>query len=138
MAIDISDALLADGNPATEHSLVSGLAVQPGPIQVTEIHTDETRPLAATIIADDESSVFPGTPMGAPTGTGTPADPFEWGFTWEFIPDLGCDAVLRIESIVPGEIGTTVNVALDILTSFEEDPGLEIIQVGGGVLAGPP
>jgi len=124
LRIDTSAATITD--TAGTRPLVSSLGVTPGPVTVDGIRTDSDCPLEATFIPDDEALTFPG------NGTRTGSSPnFVWKFVWDNLPELGSNAVLRIEEMclvdatgtAPlGFSGSTIIFTVHIFDSFDEDP----------------
>jgi hypothetical protein len=121
--IDISAATITDSQGT--RPLANGLGITPGDVTVAGIVTDQDCPLSAVFIPDDEAVTYPG------TGTRTGAGPFTWTFTWTGLPELGSNAVLRIEELclqdetgnAPlGFSGGTVTITVHIFDSFDEDP----------------
>jgi hypothetical protein len=122
--LDISGATITDGTLATR-PLANGLGVTVGDITVTGVVTDQDCPLSAVFIPDDEAITYPG------TATRTGAGPYTWTFTWTALPELGSNAVLRIEELcyqdeggnTPlGFSGGTVTFTVHIFETFDEDP----------------
>jgi hypothetical protein len=124
LRIDTSAATITD--TAGTRPLVTGLGVAPGPVSVNGVRTDSDCPVEATFIPDDEAQTFPG------NGTRTGSSPnFVWSFTWDNLPELGSNAVLRIEemclvdatgSAPLGFSGSTIIFTVHIFDSFDEDP----------------
>jgi hypothetical protein len=126
--IGTADAKLYDGSgmPQTEHDLISGMAVVPGKVVITEVTTTNTvYPMAATMISEDESQVVPG--AANLTDAGSPA---KWSFTWDDLPELGCDAILRLEELAATEAstdrvpfgfrGATLTLTLNVVSDVDD------------------
>jgi len=131
LRINVSNATIAD-NVGTR-PLANGLGITPPPIPpggtitVTGIVQEVADcPMSAVIIPDDESVTYPGVATRAGSSL-----PFTWTFTWTDLPELGSNAVLRIEemcfqdgtaSAPLGFSGATVTFTVHIFDTFDEDP----------------
>ena len=119
--IDTSSATLTDG--AGTHPLLSGMHVTPGNVEVKSVKTTNAdAQMAATMISDDESHAIPGAADSPSAGV--------WNFTWGDLPELGCDAVLRLEELItipPGDMvpigfgGAVVTLTVHVLREFNEE-----------------
>jgi hypothetical protein len=118
--IDTSEAVLSDPLP---HALLSGMHVTPGKVVIEKVKTTNTDfPMAATMISDDESQVIPAAAESPGGGV--------WKFTWADLPELGCDAVLRLEELITipagdhtplGFAGAVVTLTVHVLKEFTEE-----------------
>jgi hypothetical protein len=128
--IGIGEAQVKEGSSTTMANLVAGMGIDPGLVEIIGVTTNEAYPMTATMISDDESQVVP----GAGTVTGPVQGIYTWKFKWDELPELGCNAVLRFEELVPqqevtdvgtdtrmpwGFGGATLSLTVNVLSDFD-------------------
>jgi hypothetical protein len=116
----LTEAVIHDDDPDNQQPLVDGVLVTGGAVRVEEVLGTVDCPLAAWIIPEDESAVYPGDAayVGL-TGDGK----HRWNFKWAEVPALGCNCTLRIKELVATDgVGAVVNVALHIVADVNSSP----------------
>ena len=110
--IDTADATITDGG-SNRQPLVNGVLLQEGAILVENVSSTADVPLAAWIISEDESGVY----AGQAECTGGAAGAFKWQFSWKAVPELGCNATLRIKETVGDGAGAVVNFTVHVVAN---------------------
>jgi hypothetical protein len=112
------DAKICDQGGADCHPLGSGVVLDAGTeVSVAGIRSDRDCQVTAAFISEDESVYLPAS--SATVAAGGP--PYVWTFTWDEVPALGCNAILRVTELCKDGFGSTLNYIIHVVLDADAD-----------------